>query len=77
LRELLAGTGIGVTSVESGLLEVSGLTGAEIGDVACRNAIALEELTPVHASLEEAFMELTNDAVEYRGDTAEPERKAS
>jgi ABC-2 type transport system ATP-binding protein len=77
LRELLAGAGVGVTSVESGLLEVSGLTGAEIGDVACRNAIALEELTPVHASLEEAFMELTNDAVEYRGDMAEPERKAS
>jgi ABC-2 type transport system ATP-binding protein len=77
LRELLAGAGVGVTSVDSGLLEVSGLTGAEIGDVACRNAIALEELTPVHASLEEAFMELTNDAVEYRGDTAEPERKAS
>jgi ABC-2 type transport system ATP-binding protein len=77
LRELLAGAGVGVMSVERGLLEVSGMTGTEIGAVACRNAIALQELTPVQASLEEAFMELTNDAVEYRGDTAEPERMAS
>jgi ABC-2 type transport system ATP-binding protein len=77
LRELLAGAGVGVMSVERGLLEVSGMTSTEIGAVACRNAIALQELTPVQASLEEAFMELTNDAVEYRGDTAEPERMAS
>jgi ABC-2 type transport system ATP-binding protein len=77
LRDLLAGPDIGVTSVERGLLEVAGLSGTEIGQVACRNAIALEELTPIQASLEEAFMELTDEAVEYRTDTAAQEREAS
>src|SRR5437763_475654 len=66
LRELLGGPGVDVTSAEPGVLEVSGLPGAEIGRIACRHAIALEELTPVRASLEEAFMELTDDALEYR-----------
>jgi len=66
LRDLLVGPLIAVTSVEPGLLEVTGMDAAKVGDIACRNAIALEELTPVQASLEEAFMELTDDAVEYR-----------
>ena len=33
---------------------------------AAANGIVLHELTPVQASLEEAFMELTKDSVEYR-----------
>ena len=36
-----------------------------IGDVAFDNAIRLHELAPLQASLEQAFMELTRDAVEY------------
>ncbi|WP_103341140.1 ABC transporter ATP-binding protein [Amycolatopsis sp. CA-126428] len=66
LGDLLAGPDVGVTSVQPDLLEVTGLDGAEIGRVACREAIPLEELTPVQASLEQAFMELTDDALEYR-----------
>jgi len=65
LRSLLTGAGVSVTSAEDGLLEVSGMPGAEIGMMASRAQIPLEELTPVHASLEEAFMELTDEAVEY------------
>ncbi|MEC3981656.1 ABC transporter ATP-binding protein [Amycolatopsis sp. H20-H5] len=76
LRDLLAGAGVSVTSTERGQLEVSGLSGTEIGQIACRNSIALEELTPIQASLEEAFMELTHDSVEY-GREAQQERKAS
>jgi ABC-2 type transport system ATP-binding protein len=76
LRDLLTGAGTGVTSVQPDLLEVTGLDGAEIGRVACREAIPLEELTPVQASLEQAFMELTDDALEYRV-TPAAERKAS
>jgi ABC-2 type transport system ATP-binding protein len=76
LRALLAGPGVNVAGAERGRLEVSGLTGTEIGQVACENSIALEELTPVQASLEEAFMELTQDTVEYRTDGVR-ERKAS
>ncbi|MEA5362986.1 ATP-binding cassette domain-containing protein [Amycolatopsis sp., V23-08] len=77
LRDLLTGPDVGVTSLAAGLLEVSGLDGAEIGRVACREAIPLEELTPVQASLEEAFMELTDDALEYRVTPAAQERSAS
>ncbi|WP_410596079.1 ABC transporter ATP-binding protein [Amycolatopsis sp. lyj-23] len=76
LQDLLTGPGIGVTSVQPGLLEVTGLDGAEIGRIACREAIPLEELTPVQASLEQAFMELTDDALEYRV-TPAAERHAS
>jgi len=36
--------------------------------VAREHGIALHELTPRHASLEEAFMELTRDSVDYRTD---------
>jgi ABC-2 type transport system ATP-binding protein len=51
-----------------GALEVSGLTAAEIGDLAVELRIAVHELTPQMASLEEAFMELTQDSVEFHGD---------
>ncbi|MFC4495193.1 ATP-binding cassette domain-containing protein [Streptomyces ovatisporus] len=65
LRALLAGPDVVVTSQERGALEVTGLSGERIGRIAADNGIALAELTPRRASLEEAFMELTRDAVEY------------
>jgi len=46
-------------------LTVSGLTSDEIGDVAFRAGITILELTPQRASLEEVFMDLTAEAVEY------------
>jgi ABC-2 type transport system ATP-binding protein len=55
-----------VTQVEPGVLEVDGLDAAAIGDAALAHQIAIHELTPLQASLEEAFMELTQDDVEYR-----------
>ena len=71
LRDLLVGAKVSVTSSEHGVLEVSGLSSKEIGRIACEQAIPLEELVPVQASLEEAFMELTHDAVEYRTENLE------
>jgi ABC-2 type transport system ATP-binding protein len=65
LRDLLAADGVGVTSSERDLLTVTGLSSAQIGRVAADALIALVELTPQQASLEEAFMELTRDAVEF------------
>ncbi|GAA2901150.1 ABC transporter ATP-binding protein [Nonomuraea rubra] len=50
---------------EQGALLVRGVDAAGIGDLALRAGIALRELTPRSASLEEAFMELTEDSVEY------------
>jgi ABC-2 type transport system ATP-binding protein len=50
---------------DRGLLEVTGLTSAEIGDAAASAGIAVHELTPQQASLEEAFMTLTRDDIEF------------
>ena len=65
LRDLLVADGVNVTSAEPEVLTVSGLSSGEIGKVAATAGIALIELTPQQASLEEAFMELTRDAVEF------------
>ena len=48
-----------------GGIEVTGLTAAQIGDAARDLGIALHELTPQQASLEEAFMDMTRDEVEF------------
>jgi ABC-2 type transport system ATP-binding protein len=67
LRDLLLGPDVTVSSTEAGQLEVSGLSSDDIGTRAATAGITLFELSPVRASLEEAFMELTHDSVEYRG----------
>jgi ABC-2 type transport system ATP-binding protein len=66
LRELLLQDGVSVASPVAGQLEVVGLSSDEIGIRAAAAGVVLHELAPVNASLEEAFMELTADAVEYR-----------
>jgi ABC-2 type transport system ATP-binding protein len=67
LRAALADPGVTVAEGdEPGVLEVTGLTAAEIGGVANEHGIALHELTPQQASLEEAFMTLTRDEVEFK-----------
>jgi ABC-2 type transport system ATP-binding protein len=48
-----------------GELLLRGLEPAAIGDLAFEHGLRLHELSPVTASLEEAFLELTKDAVEY------------
>ncbi|TGO04176.1 ABC transporter ATP-binding protein [Serinibacter arcticus] len=65
LAELLAGAGVSITAAEPGVITVRGLDAATIGETAARNGVALHELTPVRASLEEAFMTLTAGEVEY------------
>ena len=77
LRDLLAGSGVTIAGSEPDVLEVTGLESAEVGRVACRAAIPLEELTVVRASLEEAFMELTDDALEFGIGARAAERRAS
>jgi ABC-2 type transport system ATP-binding protein len=52
---------------EDGTLTVTGVDSEQIGDLAARHGIALHELTPQRASLEEAFFELTDDSVQYHG----------
>nr|SBO97855.1 Methionine ABC transporter ATP-binding protein [Nonomuraea gerenzanensis] len=64
LASLLRDCGATVSGGDGALL-VRGLDAGAVGDVALRAGIALRELTPRSASLEEAFMELTEDAVEF------------
>jgi ABC-2 type transport system ATP-binding protein len=72
LAAALAADGATVTSPEAGMLEVSGTTAEHVGEVAFRNGLLLHELSPRRASLEEAYMSLTQDAVEYRAHTTPP-----
>jgi ABC-2 type transport system ATP-binding protein len=64
----LQGAGATVTGDEDGGLSVVGLDASAVGDLAGAFQVVLHELSPQSASLEEAFMELTHDSVEYRGD---------
>jgi ABC-2 type transport system ATP-binding protein len=75
LLRLLAGPDVTVASVDRTVLEVTGLTSDRIGRIAADAGIALAELTPQQASLEEAFMELTRDAVEYQTPVREKARE--
>jgi ABC-2 type transport system ATP-binding protein len=78
LWHLLSARGATVESSRPGALDVEGLDSAAIGQIATAHGITLHELTPVAASLEEAFMDLTRDVVEFHGATPAPhERKAS
>jgi ABC-2 type transport system ATP-binding protein len=52
------------------VLEITGMDSAEAGRLAAAHGVVLFELIPVKASLEEAFMELTRDSVEYQADGA-------
>lgn len=69
LRDVLVRGDVAVQDIDAGLIEVSGLTGEQIGEIALQARIAVSELTPMQASLEEAFMSLTGDSVEYRAST--------
>lgn len=72
LRDVLAGPGVEITG-QAGAeeLQVTGLSARDIGLRAAEHGIALFELHTRQVSLEEAFMDLTRDSVEYHGTPAE------
>jgi ABC-2 type transport system ATP-binding protein len=76
LRELLLGPDVTVASDQPDVLHVQGLTAEQIGTAAWQAALPVFELTTQQASLEDAFMQLTHDSVEYRS-SADPERVSS
>ncbi|MFJ6392901.1 ABC transporter ATP-binding protein [Streptomyces sp. NPDC091972] len=70
LREVLSGPDVEITgTVGSQELQVTGLTARAIGLKAAEHGIPLFELTSKTVSLEQAFMDLTSDVVEYHGTT--------
>jgi ABC-2 type transport system ATP-binding protein len=70
LAELIAGPDVQVSPVAPSVLEVTGLDSEQVGTTAAEHGIVLYELSPQTASLEEAFMELTRESVEFHGETA-------
>jgi ABC-2 type transport system ATP-binding protein len=72
LTELLTAEGGLVTADNGQALTVGGLPAPRIGELAARAGLVLHELTPQLGSLEEAFMELTRESVEYDARTGQP-----
>jgi len=70
LQQVISAGGGLVKVGDDGALVVSDLEAPRIGELAAREGLVLHELTPQLASLEEAFMELTRDSVQYSGQTA-------
>lgn len=72
LAQELARRGLQVTAVEPGVLQTTTATAATIGEAAAAAGIVLHELTTIQASLEEAYLNLTGNAVEYTTGTKRP-----
>ena len=64
----IAAEGGTATTEKDGTLLVHGMATEQVGDIAFEKGIRLHELASIRASLEEAFMELTADSVEYRAE---------
>jgi ABC-2 type transport system ATP-binding protein len=72
LAALLRPRAAEVSPDRDGALTVSGLTTDQVGRAAAAAGITLLELTARQASLEEAFIDMTSDAVEFRAPTTAP-----
>ncbi|MGV9247907.1 ABC transporter ATP-binding protein [Streptomyces sp. NPDC003710] len=72
LLDVLHEAGITVVECGGGALEVDDGKAELIGELAARHRVVLHELSPRHASLEEAFMRLTAQAVEYHAHSDVP-----
>ncbi|MDQ6806370.1 MAG: ATP-binding cassette domain-containing protein [Actinomycetota bacterium] len=77
LVELIKGPDVNVEAAEPSVVEIRGLSSEQVGTTAAENGIVLYELTSQRASLEEAFMELTRDAVEFHTDPEDAEPNAA
>ncbi|ASR38751.1 ABC transporter ATP-binding protein [Prauserella marina] len=75
LRTALASASADVADADDGLI-VSGLDSAKIGEIAMQQSVVLHELSPQRGSLEEAFMQITGDSVQYHADIEAEARKA-
>ncbi|MFC9603112.1 ATP-binding cassette domain-containing protein [Streptomyces niveus] len=70
IRDALHEGGFTVAEAGDGALEIDGSTSEEIGELAARHGLVLHELSSQRASLEEAFMQMTADSVEYHAHSA-------
>jgi len=72
LLDVLHAAGVTVVETGNGTLEVDGGKSEQIGELAAQHQIVLHELSPQQASLEEAFMQLTAESVEYHAHSDTP-----
>ncbi|MEU5357035.1 ABC transporter ATP-binding protein [Streptomyces albidoflavus] len=72
LLDVLHASGIAVADGPDGAVEVDGVAAPELGELAARERLVLHELSPRQASLEEAFMQLTAESVEYHAHDGDP-----
>jgi ABC-2 type transport system ATP-binding protein len=72
LVELLRGPDVTCTTVEPGAVEIAGTTARVIGEAAAGAGLVLHELAPRRGTLEDSYMSLTADAVEYHSAPAAP-----
>ncbi len=70
LLERLGAHGVAATLVDDHELEIADRTAEEVGELAHRWGLPLHHLSDVERSLEQAFLELTGDSVEFRGETS-------
>ncbi|WP_119696253.1 ABC transporter ATP-binding protein [Microbacterium halotolerans] len=70
LAPLLEADGVAVTTTGADVVEVAGLAASQIAHAAVGAGLELHELTPMRASLEDAYLALTGDATEYHSDEA-------
>jgi ABC-2 type transport system ATP-binding protein len=66
----LTAAGASVTDIEADTLTVSGLAAADVVRVLSSHGVEFSEVAEHRASLEEAYMELTREAVEFRAEPA-------
>jgi ABC-2 type transport system ATP-binding protein len=69
LRAALTGPDVHVQTTAADTLEVTGVSAETVGQIAASLQLVLRELTPQRVSLEETFMAMTRDAVEYTSET--------
>ncbi|MFC6023511.1 ABC transporter ATP-binding protein [Plantactinospora solaniradicis] len=68
MRDVLTAAGLQVRTAGDGALETYGAEAARIGELASEHRLTVHEVSAQGASLEEAFMRLTGDAVQYRAE---------
>jgi ABC-2 type transport system ATP-binding protein len=73
LAELMTARGAAITKEEDGGLAVTGLDAPAIGDLAAEHGIAVHALIPRTASLEDAYLDLTGESVDFRAASPSPQ----
>ncbi|MGP3534977.1 ABC transporter ATP-binding protein [Microbacterium sp. RD1] len=66
LAAAIAGPAVEIVTTSPETLDIVGVPAARIGDLAAERGIPIHELTPSTGSLEEAYLALTGESVEYR-----------